>query len=39
MVGDQAWLQVPVVKPGRSKKFRKGPYTVMDRDNTSNYCT
>ena len=40
MVGDQVWLHVPVVKPGRTKKFTsqwRGPYTVMDRVNTSNY--
>ena len=40
MVGDQVWLHVPVVKPGRTKKFTsqwRGPYTVMDRVNTANY--
>ena len=33
MVGNQVWLHVPVVKPGRTKKFTsqwRGPYTVMD---------
>ena len=40
MVGNQVWLHVPVVKPGRTKKFTsqwRGPYTVMDRISTSNY--
>lgn len=40
MVGDQVWLNVPVVKPGRTRKFTsqwRGPYTVMDRVSASNY--
>ena len=39
-VGDQVWLNVPVVKPGCTKKFTsqwRGPYTVMDKVNTSDY--
>jgi len=39
-VGDQVWLYVPAVRPGRTKKFTSqwsGPYTVIDRITTSNY--
>ena len=36
MVGDQVWLHVPVVKPGKTKKFTsqwRGLYTVIERVN------
>jgi len=40
MVGDQVWLHIPAVKPGRSKKFAsqwRGPYTVLDKTSKTNY--
>ena len=40
MVGNQVWLHVPAVKPGRSKKFVsqwRGPYTVLDKTSVTNY--
>lgn len=39
-VGDQVWLYVPSVKSGNTKKLAslwRGPYTVVDRINSTNY--